>query len=635
METSAKEPLKVLIIDDEEGLGEMLRYGLKKSGYAVTISSDGETALGRARQEPFDLAVCDIMMPGMSGIEVLPLLKQILPEIEVVMATGNATLETAIEAMKRGAFDYITKPYSLGHLTAILEKAQVHRSLKAKVGHLEEVNRIKSEFMATMSHELRTPMASILGYASLVLRGVYGEVPSKQETVMHRIEANANNLLQLINNILDLSKLSAKRMDLFVESFHLNEVIKEVHEALEPLAGAKGLFLKAEASEPVWVQTDRTKLKQVLINLIGNAIKFTKTGGVTVIVCGSSDPKHVELGIQDTGIGITAENIPRLFQEFQQLDSSTTREYGGTGLGLSISKKMVELMQGTIQVESALGQGTLFRLDLPIRMEGPAQNKAATTASNEIPARTDEKLILSIDDNPDVLKVLAASFQNTGYQFAGALSGEEGLALARQRKPDAITLDIMLPHMDGWSILQVLKNDPVLRTIPVYIVSIVDNKALAFSLGVAGYLMKPFTREDLLKKLDISVKGRMQEVLVVDANPSVRDLVSETLNKDGYFIRGASSGEEALAQMKQMRPDILLLGLVLPGMTGFDVLEAMDQFPGRSSTSVFVIAENEPTEKERAFLERRVHAILEKRSDGLDAMLVQISRKLDALRQAA
>ena len=633
-EQEAVKTSKILIVDDEPGLRDMLAFGLRKRGYEVVCAADGEDALVKARLQPFDLAICDIMMPKKNGVEVLQALKHLQPDIEVIMATGFATLETAVESMKNGAFDYITKPYSLGHLCAIFDKALEHRRLKDKVNYLEELNRLKSDFMATMSHELRTPMASVLGYISLILQHVYGDVPAAQEQALKRAELNARNLLQLINNILDLSKLSADRMSLFPEVFSMHELVDEVVQAIAPLADTKKLLLKVDIPEPLWVNTDKTKFKQALINLIGNAIKFTRAGQITISARSMLDASYIEASVQDTGIGISDKDLPLLFQEFKQLDSSTTREFGGTGLGLAITRKICELMGGRIRVESQVNVGSKFVMELPIRVERPAESAPIMPLAAPAGSGDNGKVILAIDDDIDLLRVLSDSLRDTGYSVVGARSGEEGIALARKMRPHLITLDIMMPHMDGWSVLQVLKNDPELRSIPVYVVSIVDNKALAFSLGVAGYIMKPFTRDDLLQRLALVPRNKVQQVLVVDDDESIRKQFTDVLGKEGFDVMTVQSGEEALSRLNQLRPDILFLDLTLPGISGFDVLEGLENRPSRDNTLVFVMTEKELTETEQKFLETRVHMVIQKSHLSLDQMIGKLKERLIGVKAA-
>jgi CheY-like chemotaxis protein len=630
MTDAAKPKPNVLIIDDEAGLREMLVFGLSDRGYQVTTAANGEEGLVTLRSQIFDLVVCDIMMPGISGVEVLKSIKECSPDTEVIMATGYATLETAVESMKQGAYDYIAKPYGLDQLAAIFEKALERRQLRAKVGHLEELNRLKSEFLASMSHELRTPMNAIIGYTSLLIDGVYGGLSEKQEQSLKRVDTNAKNLLQLINNILDLSKLAAGRMPLYPEPCKMNELVKEVVETMGSLARERQLTLSYNVPEDIIFQVDKTKLKQILINLIGNGIKFTHEGSVTVSVAVMPAVSQLELRVSDTGIGIKPEDFTSLFQEFRQLDASPTREYGGSGLGLSICKKIVDLLGGDIRVESVPGKGSTFIVSFPFTAAPAA---AVARLPLDIANDKNQKIILAIDDDAEVLNLLADSLKGTDYKLIGTQSGEEGLALARQLHPYLITLDIMMPHRDGWSILQAIKEDPVLRTIPVFIVSIVENKALGFSLGVTDYIVKPFERQDLLERLRRLQNGRAQKVMVVDDDLAITQLLQESLRQEGYLVETARHGKQALERMKAQCPDILFLDLMMPDMSGFDVLEAIDKDPLLRDVRVFVMTAKNLTSSEKEYLEKRVEMIVQKGSRTLAEVLALLQKKLKTIKE--
>lgn len=621
----------VLMIDDEQGLREMMVFGLSDRGYHVVPAANGDEALEMIAREQFDLVVCDIMMPGRSGVEVLKSIKEIQPQAEVIMATGYATLETAIESMKHGAYDYVSKPYELDQLCLIFQKALEHRRLKAQVGQLEELNRLKSEFLANMSHELRTPMNAIMGYTSLILDRVYGDIAPKQEESLKRIEVNAKNLLQLINNILDISKLSAGRMPLFIESCNLNDLTKEVLETVECLARERKLHLTASVPADLKIKTDKTKLKQVLINLIGNAIKFTHEGEICIKVGTDPSQSVVRIVVQDSGIGISEKDIPLLFQEFRQLDASPTREYGGTGLGLSICKKIIELQGGTIEIKSEIGVGSTFTVVLPF--EAKLVQEEIIPAGIPAGINKDQKIILSIDDDPEVLALLSDSLIGSGYSFVGCQTGEEGLALARQIHPHVITLDIMMPHMDGWSVLQILKNDPKLRSIPVLIISILENRALGYSLGVTDYIVKPFNRQDLLRKLKACEKAAPRRVLVIDDDLEMTSLVEEALKHEGYEAETANTKQNALAKLKN-KPDILFLDLMMPQIDGFEILEMIDKDPALKDLRVFVMTAKHLTPQENQYLEDRVEMIVQKGSRSGEDVLSLLMEKLKTVKEA-
>jgi CheY-like chemotaxis protein len=615
---------KMLVIDDEKGLRDMLVYGLSGRGYAVTTAASGMEGVAKANQEDFDLALCDLMMPEMGGVETLRALKEAHPRIEVVMVTGYATLENAVESMKLGAYDYVAKPYDLDDLCGILEKALERGRLKAKVGELEQINRLKSEFLANMSHELRTPLNAIVGYSSLILDEIYGEVPVAQAQALNRVLINSKNLLALINNILDFSKLNAGMMPTHIEEFDLRGLAAEVADMMHCLADEKGLTLAVEADGMILIRSDKTKVKQILINLAGNAIKFTSKGGVTLRA--EEDGDVVRLIVRDTGPGVAAKDVPSIFEDFKQLDGAATRKFGGTGLGLSITKKLVELLGGGISVDSEPGRGASFVVTMA----------RAVTPQDALPAVPtpvgEKKVLLAIDDDPEVLRLLRDSLTGTGYALAGATSGEEGLALARKLKPFAVTLDIMMPHRDGWSVLQSLKSDPELRSIPVIILSITENKALGFSLGVADYIVKPFERRTLLEKLEGLELVRDKRVLVVDDDEEIRALIECGLANEGYDVTSAATGGAALAALAASPPpDVLFLDLNLPDMNGFEILGKIEKNKEFRGMRVFILTGRNLGPEELAELESKAVKVIEKGSVSLTAILDALKEKLQAL----
>ncbi|HOX24088.1 MAG TPA: ATP-binding protein, partial [Elusimicrobiales bacterium] len=328
--------------------------------YEVITADNGEDAVQKCRGNNVEIVVSDMTMPKLGGVDMLKSLKEIDPQIEVIMVTGCATLESAVESMKLGAYDYITKPFDIDNLSRLVARALEKRHLNQKVDELKEINRFKSEFLANMSHELRTPMNAILGYTSLHLDRLYGEINQKQEEALKRVEASGKNLLHLINSILDLSKINAGRMPIYLEEFDLKDLAGEVLKMMDCLAKTKQLELKSDIPDNTRLRSDKTKVKQILINLVNNGIKFTSSGGIYITANGKPGQPVFSMQVRDTGIGIKTEDMPSLFQEFKQLDASPTREYGGTGLGLVISRKFAQLLGGDIAVESKPGSGSTF-----------------------------------------------------------------------------------------------------------------------------------------------------------------------------------------------------------------------------------------------------------------------------------
>jgi len=632
---SADKPARprIMVVDDELGFRELAVFEFEARGYQVVTARDGQEAVLKAGNKDIDVVISDMAMPKLGGLDTLTALKNLDPKVEVIMATGFATLENAVESMKRGAYDFITKPFQIDDLARLVSRALEKRRLSLKVDELKEINRFKSEFLANMSHELRTPMNAILGYTSLHLDRIYGPVNEKQAEALKRVEAGGKNLLQLINGILDLSKLAAGRMPVYLEDFSLRDLIAEVITMMECLSGAKNLKLTAAIPADVRIRSDKTKLKQILINLINNAIKFTSEGGVSLDLVRTPGTSRLTLRVRDTGIGIKAEDIPQLFQEFKQLDASSTRQYGGTGLGLVISRKFAQLLGGDVNVESVPGSGSTFSIDLPLESERPALSE--TGLFQPAAADSKKKVFMAIDDDPEVLALLRDSLQGTGYEFAGALSAAEGIALARRLKPFAITLDIMMPHQDGWSALQILKNDAELRSIPVIILSITDNKSLGYALGVTDYLIKPFDRGELLGKLKALERGCKPgdgrgacTVLVADEERATADYLRETLAAEGYSVDTAVTGREALQKMAGAPPDVLFLNLTLPEVSGFEVMEAVEKDPKLKNTLIFVLTAKHLTTQEMEQLQKRAEVIIQKSSRDLKDILAQVQRKL-------
>jgi DNA-binding response OmpR family regulator len=624
----------MLVIDDEKGLRDMLVYGLTQRGYAVSTAENGREAVEKAKNDSFDLALCDLMMPEMGGIETLQHLKELNPMIEVIMVTGYATLETAVESMKHGAYDYIAKPYELDHLCRIFERALEHGRLRAKVGELENINRLKSEFMANMSHELRTPLNAIIGYSSLILDKVYGDLPAAQEQPMNCVLTSSRNLLALINDVLDISKLNAGMMSLYLEEFDLAGIVREVAETMNGLALEKGLSLTWKAPPlPVTVKCDKTKVKQILINLVGNALKFTASGSVSIEL--SSAGSAVSLIVRDTGAGIAAKDIPVIFEEFKQLDGTATRQHGGTGLGLSITKRLTALLGGEILVESELGKGSAFSVSFDAAKLAAAPKSPLAPALAAPPADgKPRRILLAIDDDPEVHQLIRDSLAGTAYTVVTAASGDEGLAIARKLKPAVVTLDIMMPHQDGWSILQKFKGDPQLSGIPVIILSIVENKALGFALGVADYLVKPFERRALLKKLHTLEEIGGKTVLVVDDDEGICSMVELGLKSEGYRVECAPTGRAALESIRARCPDVLFLDLNLPDMTGFEVLNQLDPADA-ARMRVFLLTGDSLGSEQIAILGGKVEKILHKGSMSLSEILAALKQKLLAMAEAA
>jgi signal transduction histidine kinase/CheY-like chemotaxis protein/HAMP domain-containing protein len=508
------------------------------------------------------------------------------------------------------------------------------RELQETNRRLEDASRHKSEFLANMSHELRTPMNAIMGFTRLVMRRGKALLPTREYENLGKILISAEHLLALINDILDLSKVEAGHMEVHSTSVELEPLVDLCLRTVEPLVKSERLRL-VKALEPGLppLFTDQDKLKQVLINLLSNAVKFTEEGSVTVMARRRGG--EIAIAIADTGIGIPADKLELIFEEFRQVDSSTTRKYSGTGLGLSISRHLARLLGGDITVHSAVGVGSTFTVILPRHYGTTLQaTHAGDVPSQEEPTAQPEadKVILAIDDDPDVIYLLSENLAEAGYRVVGALAGEEGLRKARELKPFAITLDILMPNKDGWQILYELKADPTTRDIPIIVLSIVDNKDLGYRLGASDYLLKPFDREAILAaltRLDPPHRGRL---LVVDDDPQVIDLVRQLLEDEPYEVIAATDGQQALDAIADQPPQVILLDLLMPRMDGFTVIEHLQRDPQCRQIPVIVLTAKTLTALEQVMLEQSVRTVIQKRGLERDMLIQELRAILQTYR---
>jgi signal transduction histidine kinase/DNA-binding response OmpR family regulator len=484
----------------------------------------------------------------------------------------------------------------------------------------EQASQVKSEFLANMSHELRTPLNAIIGYSQMLAEDATDDGNAAVVADLKKIEGAGNHLLALINDILDLSKIEAGKMEVFIEPFDLGSLVADVRQMVEPLAARNNNQLVVACPPDIGaIQSDMTKVKQALLNLLSNACKFTRDGNVGLEV--SRDGPRVLFRVWDSGIGMTQEQLGRLFQAFSQADSSTTRKYGGTGLGLVITRSFVRMLGGDVSVESELGAGSAFSISLPVAPETSAAE--AETEDTAAPEGSDAALgtILVTDDDPGARRIIGAHLVREGFRVLYANSGPEALELARAERPDAITLDIMMPQQDGWTVLRQFKVDDALRSIPIIMVSMTGDRGLGFSLGAAAVLNKPVDRAELAATIHAQLSTGAQDqdgvVLVVDDDLPTQALTARTVERLGFTAALAADGAEALAWLDaNPLPRVILLDLLMPEMDGFEFLRHLRARAAWRAVPVIVLTAKILTEAERRELQAMTQRVLAKGQGG-------------------
>jgi PAS domain S-box-containing protein len=504
-----------------------------------------------------------------------------------------------------------------------------------------EASRAKSAFLANMSHELRTPLNAILGYSEMLMEDAADSGLEEWTPDLQKIRGAGEHLLGLINDILDLSKIEAGKMDLHLETFSVSGMLEAVLATARPLVAKNGNRLEVSGLEAAGeIFADQQKVRQVLLNLLSNAAKFTREGAIRLEVRQENTLQGdgLRIDVSDTGIGMTEEQVGRLFQEFTQGDSSTTRKYGGTGLGLAITRRFCELMGGTVHVASREGEGSTFTLWLPAVVKPPVQEQPAVMGSTELPVARPNlggdlrraPLVLVIDDDPTVHDLMRRSLTKEGFRVETASDGEEGLRRAGELHPDAITLDVMMPGIDGWAVLAALKHDAALQNIPVVMLTMVDNRSRGYTLGVTDYLTKPFQRDALVEALRRHCAPENGgSILIVEDDEQYRGLLRETLGTAGWEVVEAADGIDALRCLEEQTPQLILLDLSLPRMDGFEFMAELSRRSG-SVPPVVVLTACNISDSDRERFCGAVGAVLDKSSTGLQELLGRVRDELSA-----
>jgi PAS domain S-box-containing protein len=545
-------------------------------------------------------------------------------EVRFYRKDGGPFWATLSVAPVTGAAGSVT--HFVGVLTDITERKRFEEQLLEAKEAAEAANVAKSQFLASMSHELRTPLNAVIMYSELLQeeaedRGISDFIPD-----LEKIRGGGKHLLALVNGVLDLSKIEAGKMDLSLEGFDIAKMVEEVVGTVQPLVAKKANTLDVRCPAGLGdMHADLTKVRQVLFNLVSNACKFTEKGTITLEAARAEEDgrEWVTFRVRDTGIGMTPEQVAKLFQPFTQADASTTRKYGGTGLGLAISKRFCEMMGGEVAVSSSPAEGSTFTVRLPVRVTAPAPAPSEALDAGPAGAAT----VLVIDDDPAVHDFMARSLTAEGVRVATAADGEEGLRLAAQVRPAVIFLDVLMPRMDGWAVLTALKADRALADTPVVMMTIMNETEMGYVLGASEYLTKPIERDRLTALLQkYRVADQEAAVLVVEDDEATRHVVRRTLAKQGWTVAEAENGRVALEQLARHKPALILLDLMMPEMDGFEFLAELRKNEAWQSVPVVVLTSKDLSPDERHLLSGNVEKILQKGAYGREALLRELRK---------
>ena len=492
-----------------------------------------------------------------------------------------------------------------------IQNARLFQEIEDKGRQLELTSQHKSQFVASMSHELRTPLNAIIGLTEMMVSNAARFGTEKAVEPLRRVHGAGTHLLGLINQVLDLSKIEAGKLELSPETVNLAPLLEDVIGTARQLAEQNKNRLVVESPDNLGTLTvDPMRLRQILLNLLSNACKFTKQGEVKLRVKKVVDGRNwIEIAVADTGIGMTAEQQAKLFEEFTQADSSTARQYGGTGLGLAITRKLARMMGGDVTVTSEPGKGSVFTVRLP----GSADSQASSSTGSDGRRSPTADCVLVIDDDATARELIADHLKAEGFSVVTAAGGVEGLKLAKELRPTAITLDVMMPDLDGWSVLAALRQDPELADIPVIMVTIVDEHRRGIALGAAGYLTKPIDRERLHRLVSrFRAPVPPTRVLLVEDDAVQRERMRGWLEGPQWTVREAENGREALNRIQESKPDVILLDLMMPEMDGFAVVAALQKEAGWRDIPVIVITSLDLDAKDRERLNAGVQSVLVK-----------------------
>ncbi len=625
-----------IFIVEETGFIASLREATGKAGAEMkknkhSLPVDSNSIVGKVTAAGKSIIVNDVTTNPLHKInELLP---ETRAEAAIPLSIGNRVIGALdIQSKNTNAFteDEISVLQTLADQVAIaIDNARSYELSQEAVKEMREIDRVKSQFLANMSHELRTPLNSIIGFSRVILKGIDGPVTELQQQDLTAIYNSGQHLLTLINDILDLAKIEAGKMELAFDEVNMSDVTNSVLATMSGLIKDKPIHLKRniEPNLPT-ARADAIRVRQVMINLLSNASKFTDEGDIVVDVGthpGPTGRMELRVSVTDTGPGISPQDQAKLFQAFSQVDDSPTRKTGGTGLGLSICQHLISMHGGRIWVESEVGHGSTFFFTLPL-FRKEQENEGSLL---------NQKIILTIDDDPQVIGLYERYLQPQGYQVVALTDPARAVERVKQVQPFAVTLDIMMPGIDGWQVLDQLKADPATRDIPVIICSIIEDQEKGFNLGAADYLTKPILEEDLVNALDkLNSDGSIREVLVIDDDPNDLRLLGRMLNDDGRYkpilAEGGKNGWDIISSGNP--PHAVILDLFMPDMDGFKIIENMRSDPSMRDIPVIVISGMDPTPEQKERLSQFGQSLISKASFNEKELLTSIQRSLDRVK---
>jgi signal transduction histidine kinase/CheY-like chemotaxis protein len=627
----------IVLIDDHDGRAYLVSEYPPSANKGARLLVEGDATFEQLIRSNKALVIYNPDTDNNSESQVPTRARLLVPLIARDRVIGSISLDMTSENREFTPEEQETSLTIAGQVALAINNARLYEQALA-------ANRLKTEFLANISHELRTPLNAIIGYSELLLSQVYGELNQKQIDRLNRVNTGGKHLLELINDVLDLSKIEAGQMEISLAPMNVSEVVYDAVADITPQAEVKGLILNLHLHpELPPIHADAQRLRQILTNLLDNAVKFTQSGNITLDVgkitvrdgmttSGIIAPDYVKakdgdwlsLAIADTGIGISYEDQAIIFDSFRQADGSTIRKYEGTGLGLAITRQLVKLHHGHIWVESDPGKGSTFTVILPFEPPPEFETSIPEQADPERP------LILVVDDDPLALQLVQDYLSQDRYQIVGTTSPAQALELARKLNPSVIITDIMMPGISGWEVLRELKADKETAHIPVIILSIVEQKTVGFYLGAADYLVKPVTRETLQAALDRAAHIEPREpILIVDDNPNDRAFLAELLEYAGYKVVQVDGGQTALEWLAEQPASLILLDLMMPGMSGLEVMQQLAGNPGTRDIPVIIVTNSPPTDEKVAEIQNSLTPILQKSAVSGNSLVQQVQIALN------